>query len=345
MLRSRHERAGQHRAKSGGKTMRKAYFVCGVVVAAVIGAVPAVAASYTSFWAFGDSLTDDGNLYAATDGGVPAAPYWEGRVSNGRVWAELVARRFSRNGLASDNFAHAYGAAGDQPPFSPVPTPPVVNLAGQLADFDAASRGKLGKRPLASLWFGANDLFFGGIPTGTAAAVGAAAADDVADGALALQARGVRDVLLFNLPALDQTPAFRIINPGGADQAKQGTDAFNARLKERVAGLRDAGMRVTKINAHALFTALLDNPADFGVVDATTPCYVPGTTLYCGEDRAPLLAFFDPVHPSSTIHAALAREVLGKVQPVPLPAPVGLLLAGLAALALARRRSQGSSTA
>ncbi|MBP7000168.1 SGNH/GDSL hydrolase family protein [Amaricoccus sp.] len=324
--------------------MRIALLACGLAACLVTGPGPAAAASFTSFWAFGDSLTDDGNLLAATGGAVPAPPYWEGRVSNGEVWAEHVARRFERNGLATENFAFAYAAAGDPPPFSPVGTPPVQNLSDQLARFDAVASGRLGKRPVASLWFGANDLFFGGIPTGTAAAVGAAAADHVADGALALKDRGVRDVMIWNLPAIDQTPAFRIINPDGAQQAKEGTDAFNARLDARIAGLRDEGVRVTKIDAHALFVALLDDPAAFGVIDATTPCYVPGTAIYCGADNAPLLAFFDPVHPSSTIHAALAREALARVQPVPLPAAAGLMLAGIAALGFAGRR-QGSRTA
>ncbi|MBP7241339.1 SGNH/GDSL hydrolase family protein [Amaricoccus sp.] len=322
--------------------MHRTLLACGLAAGLLAAAGQAGAATFTSFWAFGDSLSDDGNLSAATGGAVPAPPYWEGRVSNGQVWAEHVARRFSNNDLETGNFAFAYGAAGDPPPFSPVPSPPVQNLSGQLELFDAAAPGRLGKRPLASLWFGANDLFFGGIPTGTAAAVGTAAADRVADGALALKDRGVRDVMLWNLPSIDETPAFKIINPGGAQQAKEGSDAFNARLDERISGLRDQGVRVTKMDAHALFRALIDDPAAFGVIDATTPCYVPGTDIYCGADMAPLLAFFDPVHPSSTIHAALAREALARVQPVPLPAPVALLLAGLAALGvLGRRRATG----
>ncbi len=41
---------------------------------------------------FGDSLSDTGNLYAATGGGVPPdPPYWQGRASNGPLWSELLA--------------------------------------------------------------------------------------------------------------------------------------------------------------------------------------------------------------------------------------------------------------
>lgn len=327
--------------------MRRALLSCGLAAGLVLGAGQALAASYTSFWTFGDSLSDDGNLHAATGGALPPPPYWEGRFSNGEVWAERVARRFANNGLSTGNFAYGSAAAGDPPPFSPIPTPPVVNLSGQLGLFDAASAGNLGKRPLASLWFGANDLIFGGIPTGTAAAAGVAAADRVAEGALALHDRGVRDLLVFNLPALDKTPAFRLANPAGAEQARIGTEAFNTRLDERIAGLRGAGMRVTELDAFGLFEALLDDPAAFGVLDATTPCHVPGTDIYCGADLAPLLAFFDPVHPNSTIHAELARRVLDRVQPVPLPAPAALILAAMAGLALVgrRRRDQGSRMA
>ena len=49
---------------------------------------------FTSFWTIGDSLSDPGNLYAATGGAQPQSPpYYEGRFSNGPVWAETVAKQ------------------------------------------------------------------------------------------------------------------------------------------------------------------------------------------------------------------------------------------------------------
>ena len=81
------------------------------------GVAPEVRAAtydgYTSFWTLGDSLSDDGNLYAATGGKAPPAPYFDGRFSNGPVWAEHVAADFAAKGLATGNFA--YGGAATEP--------------------------------------------------------------------------------------------------------------------------------------------------------------------------------------------------------------------------------------
>ena len=43
----------------------------------------AAAQQFSDVVAFGDSLSDNGNLYKAT--GFPPPPYWEGRYTNGRV--------------------------------------------------------------------------------------------------------------------------------------------------------------------------------------------------------------------------------------------------------------------
>ena len=49
----------------------------------------ASAGTFTSVVAYGDSLSDNGNLFAAT--GIPGAPYYNGRRSNGPVAIENAA--------------------------------------------------------------------------------------------------------------------------------------------------------------------------------------------------------------------------------------------------------------
>src|SRR6202041_1516226 len=47
------------------------------------------ASSYSALVVYGDSLSDNGNLYAAI--GYPPSPYFQGRFSNGPVAAEQLA--------------------------------------------------------------------------------------------------------------------------------------------------------------------------------------------------------------------------------------------------------------
>src|SRR5689334_21238030 len=60
---------------------------------------------------FGDSLTDDGNLYALLLHVIPKSPpYFEGRFSNGPTWAEGVGKYY-HDKYSSSYKDYAYGGA------------------------------------------------------------------------------------------------------------------------------------------------------------------------------------------------------------------------------------------
>lgn len=304
--------------------------VLGGTLALAVLALPAQAATYTSAYFFGDSLTDPGNLYAATGGQVPPAPYWQGRSSNGPVWAEPVAARFASQGLDTRNYAYAYAGATEIDdgalgrPFE------VPDLPDQLSSFEA-SGAEMGRRPVAALWFGANDVFGAMAATPTAAAVGSTAvnaANAVADGIDRLGRAGVHDVVVFNLPPLELTPRF--FGTVAAPLARFGADTFNATLADRLSGFGE-GTRVSLVDIHAALAELHDNPEKYGVKDAVTPCFN-GVTV-CSGAEALERAFFDAVHPNSVVHADIAALAGGRIAPVPLPAPLLLMLAGAAGLA------------
>jgi phospholipase/lecithinase/hemolysin len=292
---------------------------------------------YTSAWFFGDSLTDPGNHFAATDGAdPPSPPYFEGRSSNGPVWAEHVAAGFAAKGLATGNFAFvgAHAMENDDGAFQ------IPDLPDQLARFASTDPRGLGDRPVGLLWVGANDVI-GAIeraPTPEAVATAAAgAAGAVANGIGTLRGLGVRDVVVMNLPGLEMTPAFTIGAPEAAPLAGLGSDVFNATLAALIADLPGA-RRITLIDMEATFADLNANPGKYGVENATIPCIIPGLPI-CGPDLADKLAFYDLLHPNRVIHAEIADLVGAEVAPVPLPAPALLLVAGLAAIGLARRRA------
>ncbi|HST91688.1 MAG TPA: autotransporter domain-containing esterase, partial [Brevundimonas sp.] len=61
------------------------------VAAAGAMASAANAQTYNRLVVFGDSLSDNGNLYAATGNTTPTSPpYFQGRYSNGPVFTELL---------------------------------------------------------------------------------------------------------------------------------------------------------------------------------------------------------------------------------------------------------------
>ena len=52
---------------------------------------PAHAGPYSAIYAFGDSLSDVGNVFLGTGGAEPAPPYFAGRFSNGPIWLDYLA--------------------------------------------------------------------------------------------------------------------------------------------------------------------------------------------------------------------------------------------------------------
>lgn len=317
--------------------MKKAILPAALLVAFFGSAIQAAPVTgYTSAWFFGDSLSDPGNLYAATGGAVPQSPpYFEGRRTNGPVWAEHVAAEFTERGLPTQNYAFigAHALEYDDPGAFQLP-----DLPDQIAAFGATATGHLGDAPVAALWAGANDILTAITPTATPqsiASIAANAALAVGAGISALEAYGVDTFVVMNLPALDKTPAFTLAAPAAAPLAKLGTEVYNATLASVLAGL---DVKVTSVDMYGLFNDLIANPEKYGVANATIPCLIPGRAP-CTPEQANLLGFFDLLHPNQVIHGQIAAIAAPAMAPVPLPASALLLLAGLAGFGLMRRRA------
>ncbi len=308
-----------------------------VALAAPAGAAP-LSDAYSSLFVLGDSLSDDGNVHAATGGAVPQSPpYFEGRFSNGPVFTDYLAEGFAVSGNL------AYGGAQAVPDDDAVP-----DLPTQLALLSSVPEAAFGENGLATLLLGANDLF-AAIGTGAEASTALAAAGAVVEGARTILSLGLSKVAVLTLPRLDTTPRYTLFQPDLADEALAAEQAFNAALDAGLAGLEADGLAVQRVDTQAFFDVLLTDPGSIGITETVLPCLFPsdeaaaafGQPRLCDlATQAPGRAFFDSVHPSGTVHAAFATYVEEALAPAPVPVPAAglLLVAGLGALGVARRR-------
>lgn len=325
-----------------------------VVATVSISATPVAAATiadvYSSFWVFGDSLSDNGNLFAAS-GGFPPDPYFEGRFSDGPVWNERFLADFGPGEAA--NFA--FGAARAVPNDDGIP-----DLPDQIAVFESVRPFlSLGDRSLASVFFGANDMFAAissaasaaltdpgsipGIIGGSVSATVGAISTGVAD----LAALGIHEFALWNLPDLGSTPRLQDLGDGVAGLGTRVTLAYNAAFDAMVADLRAAGLVIHTVDTFGLFTAATADPDAFGLTNLTDACFAvdpfdllaPGfePPAVCGTPGSFL--YWDKLHPTRTGHDALAAAFDASVPAIPLPASALFLLAGLGGLAAVRRRA------
>jgi hypothetical protein len=116
---------------------------------------------YSALYAFGDSLSDVGNVFAASVGKEPAPPYFQGRFSNGPIWLDYLAERL-RTGpmipseLGGKNYAFGSATTGYAPTLS---NPSLVpTFAQQVVLFKAATHGVAPSSALYTVWIGGEDL-------------------------------------------------------------------------------------------------------------------------------------------------------------------------------------------
>lgn len=311
-------------------------------LAATIGLFAAAGAQAASFadgftagLVFGDSLSDPGNLYAATGGAAPASPpYFDGRFSNGPVWSEVFTADFAAQGKFALNVAYGGARAVSDADGAP-------DFPDQIGFVEAAVPvAALGARPIAAIWFGANDIFDAVNAQSPSAEVEAAAveaAEAIARNAGRLMALGVNDFLIVNQVDLGAAPAYATFNPADAADATLGAQTFNAALAGEIENLRGAGANVYDVDAFALFEAFLADASAFGFDDVSTPCVI-GASV-CDQAGLAGKLFWDPVHPTAAGHAIIADTVAARLAPVPLPAGGALLAAALVGLAALRRRA------
>ena len=274
------------------------------------------ARTFTSSFVFGDSLSDTGNLFAATGGANPPPPYFAGRFSNGPLYSELLIPGLQNIVTAAGtvktnlNFAFAGATAVGA---TPVP----ASLPVQLGLFQG--RGITpGANDLFVVLAGANDVLNAianpatqNDPGVTAAA--RAAASSVTSTVQTLASSGARNFLVINLPNLAQTARFTTgSGVPAASLATSGSLAFNAAIRTNLAGASLSGANVTVVDLQAFLNIIVRNPAAFGFTD-TTHSIVDILTAGGNPGDQNGFVFFDSIHPTTKTHAILVgalREIL-----------------------------------
>ncbi|MEO8995036.1 MAG: SGNH/GDSL hydrolase family protein, partial [Rhodanobacter sp.] len=112
------------------------------------------------------------------------------------------------------------------------------------------------------------------------AAIGAAAQQEVKLIGQ-LQAAGVKNILVFNLPNIGSTPSAAAQGASAAASLTGLSVIFNSTLN---AGLGQLGTGIIPINAYALLNEAIANPAGFGFSNVTAPACTggDGSSVHCG---------------------------------------------------------------
>lgn len=314
--------------------------ICGLGLTATVFAQNR---TFTNQYSFGDSLSDSGNLFAATSAlgaAQPPAPYFQGRFSNGRVFTELLGNNLALAAISpasvrsSLNFAFGgANAAGT------TALPPSLGL--QVGLFQ--QRGIAPQRTdLFTVLAGPNDLIpvltAPTTPTNPAAldTAGFNAAQAVANNVQALIGLGAKNLLVAGIPNLGATPrSLASGGPGGAGAAfgLRATNAFNGQLRTRLGAIAAAAtdVNLVYVDLQGFLDRVTQDFRALGFANATSYFLAPAAQGG-GQGDPNNYVFWDDIHPTARTHALIAAAITEQLNP---EIPLGFAATqGSAALAL-----------
>jgi phospholipase/lecithinase/hemolysin len=308
-----------------------------LLAAALCASGFAHASSFTQIVAFGDSLSDTGNVYIGSGGALPGPGYaiYNGfgiftnpQVASGPsgLWVDQLAVRLGVSAPApflAGGSDYAIGSA-----FSAGPNGVVPGLDAQVGDYLTSVGGHASATSLYTFWGGANDIFNGLNPI--------TAADNIAAEIAAVATDGGKTFLWLNLPPLGNTPGLSSTPLAGA--ANTASLAFDIEYAHDLAGLDASGLNVIGINVNGLFSSISANPSQFGLTDITDDCMA---TPGCNPNTA---LYWDTEHPTTQADALIANVAAQQLSPTPEPASATLVALGaIFATALASTKTRARS--
>jgi outer membrane lipase/esterase len=271
---------------------------------------PKPTSGYENLYVFGDSYCDVGNLFTATGGAVPSAPYYKGRFCNGLIWVDHVAYFLgissSKPSLLGGN-NYAFGGAWVTAPQPLIGRAFIPSVLQQVEQYLRRQAGKADPNAIYIIEGGGNDIL--GTSEGSPEALAQQIAVGIVDCAIQLRRAGARHFIIPNLFDVGLLPA--------AVDVASFASAASAATNEFVSALlalehRQEGIQIIRMDVFGLLNAVQKDPTSFGFTDMETPCW---TNAECTDPGRTF--FWDMHHPTEFGHVCLAstlKNVLSREQ-------------------------------
>jgi len=298
--------------------------------------------TYSTIYAFGDSLSDGGNLSnipGALGSPEPVSPPYfketygssSGNVfSNGPTWVQdlsiaLGLGTLKPSLLGGTDFAYGGADTGSTPQNAGMPEIQALSLPAQFTQFQLAEPTPA-PNALYTISIGANDLNEILDTSGLSAAQQATDVDDAVANEISfvksLVKDGAKNLLVLDVPDLGKTPDTTSGTVNGSNtpsatldaEASQLASQYNTTLAGQLATIASTdGINASVVDAYTLLDNAIADPAAYGFTNVTTPVwsgnYVlanSGTLAATGAAAQDQYLFFDHLHPTEAGHQAIA---------------------------------------
>jgi outer membrane lipase/esterase len=260
---------------------------------------------------FGDSISDNGNVFKLTDQRWPPQPYWAGRFSNGPVWNEVFAADANSQ---LRNYAYGSATSGCVAGATEGGKTPVPNAIQQVEQY---LKDGVNMFALHMLEFGANDAFFSVFGAANPPANGQCVLDHVSMAMWKLIDAGVRDIVVWEMPNFGVLPILADAGEPYVSNALLLSTQFNLGLPAAVANQQRAGKSVGKsvniriLPFYSMMTSMWTNPPD--PVNITDEACLIDMQL-CQQakqdgNQSVNYFYYDDAHFTKWIHITLAKKI------------------------------------
>ena len=267
---------------------------------------------FSTMVVFGASLDDTGNACNLAPTSCPPAPYFNGRVSNGPLWVELVAQKYGAAVTPSRTGGTNYAYSGARTGPVPGTTLGVPNMVQQVDAYLAASSTATNRDRALFVLNAAtvgNDINDALSPTNpNAASIVPNAVTNVVAMVTKLYQAGARHILLTNSTDIGKTPLVRSAGAAAMGAATNLSSFFNTSLGAQLVALRasNPGLTLYYLDLGGLTAEVLANPSSFGFTNVTAPC-VAGTSVCSTPDA---FFYWDGFHPTAATGRLVSQRVL-----------------------------------
>ncbi len=271
----------------------------------------AAVGAFSNLVVFGDSLSDIGNVESSPFVAIPGPYYWNGRFSNGPVYAETLAIGLGLPALnrstASGGNNFAYGGA--KTTGTGFPDNLVVKDIDRQIDSFLSSR-TANATTLYVVFAGANDLLGG--QTNMSVPVG-----NLQTSMERLFTAGARQFMVINLPPLGYTPRYNGSQTTITTYNSR-SQQYNSTLATMLASWKTSHplIALSQLDVYSLVNHARANPQLYGLTNTTSsaaPGLEPGASSYDTTQIAPnpnQYLFWDDLHPTAGVHLILGHRAL-----------------------------------
>lgn len=315
----------------------KLKFVAFSLAILAAGAV-ASANAFDQIYVFGDSLSDNGNAALAL-GNNPLAPlppnYNGSSYTDGPNTTPATTGPF---GLWIDQFAAKIGVADPQPflaggtnyavASAQTGTSSIQDMGNQLTAYLTARSAD--PNALYVVFGGSNDLLDAS-SSDDPASVATTALGNLTAGIEALASAGAKNILWFNIPSLQNTPAASAGGAASKTFLQTASQDFDAGWSAQLAAFQSGGLNIHGVDLYTLMNDIVANPSNYNLTNVTVPAQ--GLT---GVNPNEYL-FWDAEHPTTAGAALIADAAAAAV-----PEPDLFVPFALAAMGFAMRRHRSA---